>query len=224
MNFAVLDGRSNRGAAWRAACLGALLSASINCTPARSQATAPGLSSAPAPASADVGQAPETSEEDIRDIRGPKAVAGGWPLSALIIGVILLAAAGFAVWHWRGRVKRVRALTLTEQTLQRLEATRPLMQPATAREFGIAASEIVRTYIERKFDVVATQRTTEEFLQSLLQDTHAALTGYRLLLGDFLQQCDFVKFAGVSLTSPDMESLFQSARKFVLETGQPATA
>jgi hypothetical protein len=72
--------------------------------------------------------------------------------------------------------------------------------------------------------VVATQRTTEEFLQSLLQDTHAALAGHRPLLGDFLQQCDFVKFAGVSLTSPDMESLFQSARKFVLETGQPAAA
>jgi hypothetical protein len=223
MNFAVLDARRKRGAAWRAACLGALLSASITCTPALSQATAPGLSSAPAPASADVRQAPETSE-DIRDIRGPKAVAGGWPLSALIIGIILLAAAGFAVWHWRRRVERVRALTLTEQTLQRLEATRPLMQPATAREFGIAASEIVRTYIERKFDVVATQRTTEEFLQSLLQDAHAALTGYRPLLGDFLQQCDFVKFAGVSLTSPDMEALFQSARKFVLETGQPAAA
>jgi hypothetical protein len=166
----------------------------------------------------------QTIAEDIRDIRGPKALPGGWPLSVLIIGAILLAAAGFAFWHWRGRVKRVRALTLTEQTLQRLEATRPLMQPATAREFGIAASEIVRTYIERKFDVVATQRTTEEFLQSLLQDTHAALAGYRPLLGDFLQQCDFVKFAGVSLTAPDMESLFQSARKFVLETGQPAAA
>ncbi len=205
----LLDGCRGRAAAWRTACLGALLGFSINLTPALSQTTAPA--------------APDPSE-DIRDIRGPKAVPGRWPLSALIVGAILLAAAGFAAWRWRGRVERVRTLTLTEQTLQRLEATRPLMQPATAREFGIAASEIVRIYIERKFDVVATQRTTEEFLQSLLQDTHAALAGHRPLLGDFLQQCDFVKFAGVSLTSPDMESLFQSARKFVLETGQPAAA
>lgn len=168
-------------------------------------------------------QAPDPSE-DIHDIRGPKTLPGSWPLPLLILGAILLAIGAFVVWFWRRRAHHVRALSLTEQTLQRLEAIRPLMRPASAREFGIEASEIVRTYVERRFDVVATQRTTEEFLQSLLQDSRAALAGYRPLLGDFLQQCDFVKFAGGSLTSPDMESLFQSARKFVLETGQPAAA
>jgi len=177
----------------------------------------------PSPPAASAAQTAEDSE-DIRDIRGPKPLPGAWPLSALLLGAILLCIAAFAIWRWRGRVKQARALSLTEQTLQRLEAIRPLMQPASAREFGIAASEIVRTYVERRFEVVATQRTTEEFLQSLLQDAQPALAEHRPLLGDFLQQCDFVKFAGVSLTSPDMESLFQSARKFVLETGQPSIA
>jgi hypothetical protein len=167
-------------------------------------------------------KAPDTGE-DILDIRGPKAMPGTWPLPMLILGAILLAIAAFVIWFWRRRAKHVRALTLAEQTLQRLEAIRPLMQPTSAREFGTEASEIVRVYVERRFEVVATQRTTEEFLQSLLQDSRAALAGYRPLLSDFLQQCDYVKFAGGSLTTPDMESLFQSARKFVLETGQPAT-
>jgi len=162
--------------------------------------------------------------EDIHDIRGPKAVPATLPLAALILAAILLAIAGFAVWRWRRRRKRVPALSLGEETLQRLENIRPLMQPARAREFGIAASEIVRTYVERRFDVVATQRTTEEFLQSLLGDGHSALAGHRPLLGLFLEQCDFVKFAGGSLTSEGLESLFQSARKFVLETGPPAAA
>jgi hypothetical protein len=170
------------------------------------------------------GAPPPDSTEDIRDIRGPKALAGASSLTMLILAAVLLAIAALVLWSWRRRVKLVRALTLTEQTLQRLDAIRPLMQPASAREFGIEASEIVRTYVERRFEVVATQRTTEEFLQDLLQDPRAALSSYRPLLGDFLQQCDFVKFAGGSLTSPDMESLFQSARKFVLETGQPAAA
>jgi Ca-activated chloride channel family protein len=58
---------------------------------------------------------------------------------------------------------------LSERTLQRLDGTRPLMRPETARAFGIAASELIRDYIEKRFDVVATQRTTEEFLQDLLQ-------------------------------------------------------
>ena len=114
-----------------------------------------------------------------------------------------------------------RTLTLSEQTLQRLESTRPLMRPATAREFGIAASEAIREYIEKRFDVVATQRTTEEFLQALLQSSNEALARHRSLLAEFLQQCDFVKFAGDSLAVTDMESLFESARGFVLETGEP---
>jgi hypothetical protein len=217
MSVAAYDWRCAWGTAWRATCLGALLCTAASFVPTAAQ------SSRPSPPTASAAQAPNDSE-DIRDIRGPKALPGAWPLRVLFLGAILLVIAGLAIWHWRGRLKRERALSLTEQTLQRLEAIRPLMQPASAREFGIAASEIVRTYIERRFDVVATQRTTEEFLQSLLLDTHAALANHRPLLGDFLQQCDFVKFAGVSLTSPDMESLFQSARKFVLETGQPPIA
>jgi hypothetical protein len=96
------------------------------------------------------------------------------------------------------------------------------MSPATAREFGIAASEVIRSYIEKRFDVIATQRTTEEFLQTLLQSSNEALARHRALLAEFLQQCDFVKFAGASLAVADMEALFQSARSFVLETGKPA--
>ncbi len=178
-------------------------------------ALGPGVPAGAPPAAADA--------EDIRDIRGPKAVPGSWLLAALLGAALLLAVAAIVIWRLRRRVHRTRALTLTEQTLQRLEAIRPLMRPASAREFGIAASEIVRTYIEKRFAVVATQRTTEEFLQSLLQNSHDSLTSHRPLLADFLQLCDFVKFAGVSLTAQDMESLFQSARKFVLETGQPQT-
>jgi len=181
---------------------------------------------APAPTPTPLPAPATDATEDIRDIRGPKAVPVSWLLPALLLGALLLAVAAIVIWRLRRRrgLNRTRTLSLAEQTLQRLEAIRPLMLPGSAREFGIAASEIVRTYIENRFDVVATQRTTEEFLQSLLQNSRDALTSHRPLLSDFLQQCDFVKFAGVSLTSRDMESLFQSARKFVLETGQPQTA
>jgi hypothetical protein len=98
------------------------------------------------------------------------------------------------------------------------------MSPATAREFGIAASEVIRSYIEKRFAVIATQRTTEEFLQALLQSSNEALARHRSLLAQFLQQCDFVKFAGTSLAVTDMESLFQSARSFVSATGESPVA
>jgi hypothetical protein len=161
------------------------------------------------------------AEEDIRDIRGPKTVSGSWVLPAVLAGAIVVALCAYAVRRRRLRGTRHRSLTLSEQTLERLENTRPLMRPATAREFGIAASEVIRTYIEKRFGVIATQRTTDEFLQTLVQSSNETLARHRSLLEEFLRQCDFVKFAGTSLAVADMESLFQSARGFVVETGEP---
>ena len=164
------------------------------------------------------------SGEDIRDIRGPKAVPGSWVVPAALAGALVVALRAYVVWRRRDRRARHLTLTLSEQTLQRLESTRPLMRPATAREFGIAASGVIRDYIEKRFDIVATQRTTEEFLQTLLQDSDEALARHRSLLAEFLHQIDFVKFAGASLAITDMESLFRSARAFVLETAEPPDA
>jgi hypothetical protein len=172
------------------------------------------------------GAALAEAADDIRDIRGPKAVVpGSWFVPAVLAGVLVVAfCVAYVLWRRRHRGAPPRILTLSEQTLERLEATRPLMSPATAREFGIAASEVIRSYIEKRFAVIATQRTTEEFLQTLLQSSNEALARHRSLLAEFLQQCDFVKFAGASLAVTDMESLFQSARGFVLETGESPAA
>jgi len=162
--------------------------------------------------------------EDIHDIRGPKAVSPSWLLPAVVAGMVVVALCVLALWRWRQRAARPRALSLSEQTLERLDAVRSLMSPDSAREFGIAASEVVRSYIEKRFDVVATQRTTEEFLQTLLQSSNESLARHRPLLAEFLEACDIVKFGGSSLAVSDMESLFQSARGFVLETSASTAA
>jgi HAMP domain-containing protein len=171
-----------------------------------------------------LGAALAEAEEDIRDIRGPKSVPGAWVWPAVLAGAIAVALCAYALSRRRHRGTRRRSLTLAEEALERLESTRPLMRPAMAREFGIAASEVIRNYIERRFDVIATQRTTEEFLQTLLQSSNETLVRHRALLEEFLRQCDLVKFAGASLAATDMESLFQSARGFVLETGERTLA
>ena len=158
--------------------------------------------------------------EDIRDIRGPKLVLPWWLVPAAIGGVVLLALLGFLLWR-RLRRRRTRALLPFEAALARLEEIRPLMEPARAREFSIAVSDIVRTYIERRFAVTATHQTTEEFLHDLLESPESALLRHRVLLSEFLHQCDLVKFAALSLTLQNMESLHLAARAFVLETSKP---
>jgi hypothetical protein len=159
--------------------------------------------------------------EDIRDIRGPKFIFPPWFLPAVIAGAVLLVLGGWGLWRWLRRRRRPRVLLPFEIALQRLEEMRALMQPEDAREFSIAVSDVVRRYIEERFAVTATHRTTEEFLHDLLESSHAPLARHRALLSEFLQQCDLVKFAGMSLTLQNMESLHQSARAFVLETAKP---
>ena len=155
--------------------------------------------------------------EDIRDIRGPISVLPEWLLPAIIGGILLIAWGVYALWR-RRRNRSARVLLPYEIALQRLDAIRALMQPARAREFSTAASDIVRLYIEQRFSLTATRRTTEEFLRDLLESSDAALSQHQGLLAEFLQQCDFVKFAALSLTLRNMESLQQSARAFVLAT------
>ncbi len=166
------------------------------------------------------------AEEDIRDIRGPKdASAVAWLMTGLAGGAAIgIALCAYFIWRRHRYRDHRRSLTLAQQALQRLEETRPLMRPDSAREFGIAASEVIRSYLEKRFAVAVTRRTTEEFLHALLQESNETLSRHRPLLAQFLERCDFIKFAGESLAVADLESLFQSARGFVLETGEPPVA
>jgi uncharacterized protein DUF4381 len=199
-------------AAAAAGVLGAILGAGL-CAPApAAQSDVPAASTARAVTT--------NSVEDIRDIRGPKVVLADWLLPAILAAAAIIALAIYGIWRWR-RNRRTRVLLPYEIALQRLEEIRTLMQPARAREFSTAASDIVRSYIEQRFAVTATRRTTEEFLRDLLEAPNASLARHRSLLGDFLHQCDFVKFAAMSLNEQDMESLRQSARVFILATAQP---
>ena len=163
------------------------------------------------------GAALAAAAEDIRGIRGPKAMPGPWTdpeiLAAVAVAVFCIA---YVIWSWLQRPGR--PVSLSAGALARLEQTRALMDPRTAQAFGVSASDTIRDYIEKRFEVVATRQTTEEFLHALLHSPNEVLVRHRASLAQFLQQCDFVKFTGGSLAINDMESLLQAARAFVLET------
>jgi LPXTG-motif cell wall-anchored protein len=216
-----MSGRlSGMGAVTAAVVIGTFLGAGLLAasaptpTPASASAAEPDVAAATARA---VASGPE---EDIRDIRGPKFLLPAWILPAVIAGVAILVLAVYFFWR-RRRNRRARILLPYEIALQRLEEIRTLMQPARAREFSTAASDIVRSYIEQRFAIGVTRRTTEEFLRDLLEVANTSLARHQSLLGEFLQQCDLVKFAGMALNVQNMEALGQSARAFVLATAKP---
>lgn len=160
-------------------------------------------------------------QEDIRDIRPPLHIPYGWRWAAYVAGGIGVAGLALAAWRWYRRRAGQRRKELYELALEQLESARTLMTPEQAYAFSIAISEVVRNYIEQRFQARAAHRTTEEFLHDLLAERHASLAAYRPLLADFLEHCDLAKFARWELSVPQMESMHRSAWAFVVETGRP---
>lgn len=192
---------------------------------AAAYAQAPSASGAPASAAAPSTPPVEDRSVDIRDIRGPEPIASAWLWAIWTACGLLLAGGAYFTWRCYRRRTLAPAVKLPYETaLARLEAARALMWPDSVRAFSITVSDIVRLYIEQRFQVRAAQCTTEEFLYGLLDPSEPLLAAHRALLAGFLNHCDLAKFGGFTLSPQEMQGLHESARTFVLATGQPAPA
>ncbi len=164
-----------------------------------------------------------SSAPDIRDIRAPYLIPADWRVPVLAGAAVVLLLA-LLWWGWRRLRARQAPLTLLQRTLQQLEATRSLMVAGDARAFAVAVSDVVRGYVEMRFNVRATQRTTAEFLRDCLGQVGSALQAHEQALGEFLKFCDLAKFARWSLNGQDMQGMLSSARHFVETTAAPIPA
>lgn len=160
---------------------------------------------------------------DIHDIRAPYLIPQDWRLPAVIAAAAVLLLA-LCWWGWRRIRARHPPLTLLQRTLQQLEATRALMEAGDARTFSAAVSDVVRTYIETRFDVMATQRTTAEFLSECVAQVGSPLQVHEQALAQFLRFCDLAKFARWSFDGQQMQGMLSSARHFVETTAAPVPA
>jgi hypothetical protein len=164
-----------------------------------------------------------SSAPDIHDIRAPFLIPQDWRLPALVAAAVVLSAA-LAWWIWRRVRARRPPLTLLQRTLQKLEATRALMEAGDGDAFAVAVSDVVRGYVEERFAILATHRTTAEFLHDCLSQMGSALEAHEQSLGEFLKFCDLAKFARWSLDRQAMEGMLASARHFVATTAAPIAA
>jgi hypothetical protein len=83
--------------------------------------------------------------------------------------------------------------------------------------FCSLVSNVVRSYIEERFDLHAPDRTTEEFLEELRRTT-VLHVDHKRLLEEFLTRCDLVKFARHEPTHPELQALLDAALRFIDET------
>jgi hypothetical protein len=85
--------------------------------------------------------------------------------------------------------------------------------------FYVELSQIVRAYIEARFNLRAPELTTEEFIREASASHHLSLD-HQQLIAAFLEQCDLVKFAKHRPAQSDMRAACAAAERLIHETIQ----
>jgi hypothetical protein len=155
----------------------------------------------------------------LRDIKPPIEIPNPWLWVWIAIGFLVLTALGIGlVLFLNRRRKEIPAAPLIPAHLrakQKLEEALALI--AQPKPFCTLVSDTIRFYLEERFTFRASERTTEEFLHEL-QGTNLLLSDQKESLGEFLKQCDLVKFARYEPRETELRELHGSAVRLIEET------
>jgi len=165
---------------------------------------------------------------DIRDVKPIEPVPVDWRPAMILGGALLgILALGAALYRLLNRPRRGLiappprpAHEVARNALERLRRRR-LVETGAFKEYYSALTDIVRAYLEHRFQVRAPEMTTEEFLLASARGGRLAAT-HRALLGEFLRESDLVKFARHHPAITDAERAWTAARRFVDETAPAA--
>lgn len=166
-------------------------------------------------------------EEDIRGIRGPIEIPSQYGWVWWLLG--LIAAAAIGCWLWRkfglkgSAAKPAVIVPPHRRAKDRLRGAMQLL--SDPYQFCSLVSDVVRVYLEERFDLHAPERTTEEFLGEM-RGSSALTPGQKVMLEQFLTRCDLVKFARDEPTEEELKRLLDSAMNLIDDTapaGEQAT-
>jgi hypothetical protein len=167
-------------------------------------------------------------EQDLRDIKGEVRdflgadLASLWP-AAVVVGIGLAVALLAVIMTRRRRLLELQVPVIPPGVWALLQLDdlerQELVDHGRVHEFYFRLSSIVRQYLERRFKLMAPERTTEEFLREtrrsdLLTDDH------KHLLSDFLRVADMVKFALHEPSATESVLALTAARGFVEQTAE----
>jgi len=165
---------------------------------------------------------------DIRDIKGPLEISRNWLLVLpwLLVGA-LVSAVGY--WLYRRWATRERPVTgvgpqvissrapheIALEALEHLEGS-GLLGRGEVKAYYIAASEILRAYLDGRFGIDAMDMTSDDVLTALVDvDMERATLGR---FEGFLSESDLVKFAKLKPENSACRELVPAARWLVVRT------
>jgi hypothetical protein len=158
--------------------------------------------------------------KDINDLKPAESFPNYWLW--IIPGIILLAAAlAYAGYRLVQRMRKIRDLAQAplppwEQALAALDALpwREWLDAGQVKRYYYALSEVLKRYIERRFEFNAVEQTTTEILTSM----RAYKTPMRDDIGKFFTRSDLVKYAKWVPPADEAESAIEQVREFVMRT------
>ena len=157
--------------------------------------------------------------QDIRPLKGPVEIPSTYGWLWWVLAALVAAAVVWLLWRKlrfkKPALKPAVIIPPHRKAKDRLRGAGELMSDPYA--FCSLVSDVLRSYVEERFNLHAPERTTEEFMDELRASTQLR-PDHKLLLEDFLSRCDLVKFARFEPAEPELRSLLESAERFVDET------
>lgn len=155
--------------------------------------------------------------EDLRRLTPPDTRL--W-MVAVVAAMAVLATLG--IWRWARRrpahappASQTATDAAWETALAELERLASLLRPEASREYCMAATSVLRRYIEQRYGLCAPRLATEEFL-GVASRSPGLPSGHRQSLGRFLVECDLCKFGRYTATTEELGRLHAAAVEFVL--------
>lgn len=166
--------------------------------------------------------ASESDKEDIRGLKPPIDVSGGYWAYLLILPILaLLTAGGFL--YYRQKAKGLALPKIPEELLKpawevailELDSLRnsDILEKKQIKKYFIILSDIIRKYIERRYEIPALDRTTEEIRVEIKRTKLDQKVSE--LIYNLLAFCDLVKFAKYIPSTDQIEKSLSDAYSIV---------
>jgi hypothetical protein len=144
-----------------------------------------------------------------------------WPY-ALGIAAALLMSLFLAGWKYYRRNPEKAELPPGPWAFAQVERIEALLRSsnfADMERYAALLCEVIRLYLEKRFQLRAPRQTTTEFFHDI-KDSKLLTAAHQELLKDFLERCDLSKFAHLQFSQEEYRALGQAAQRFVEETAE----
>src|ERR1700737_4316404 len=155
------------------------------------------------------------AQQQFHEIAPPVDYSFGPTWAIFLASFVGLCLVGLIVWFFKRKRTAEQPPKLSRETaLGELDLIAGEIETTDPYLFSIRVSDILRRYVTNQYALPVARQTSVEFLTALAKSSPFS-ANEKLLLEDFLNRCDLIKFARYEATSADSRLLLEEATRFV---------